>query len=280
MLNPHNLDVNEMHSPGGVARSTVGLWRWRRLIVALARREFRAHYAGSVLGAAWAILEPAVQFGLYLVLFSVLLGMRLESTPSVGSFGLYLVGGLVPFMALQEGVVRAASFARANASLMRHVQVPIEVLLAGSLVAVMARHALAFGLVLIAGTALGSVVPAQLLWLLLGFPLLVLGTWGAALGLVVAGAFLPDLTHVLGTAMTVVFFLSPIVYPETALPAAVVPWLAANPVVGLLDTFRSGLMGAPVTAVRLGVTVVAAATIFFFGSALFARKVDAVRDIV
>ena len=119
------------------------LWRWRRLVGELARRDFKARYAGSVLGGAWSVLEPLVQFGLYLTVFGVFLGMRLEGKAGVGNFGLYLISGLVPFAAFQESVTRATGLARERAQLVRHVNVPLEVLLAGTLAAVFARNGVA-----------------------------------------------------------------------------------------------------------------------------------------
>jgi len=126
------------------------VWRWRRLVRELARRDFKARYAGSALGVTWSVLEPLIQFGLYLVVFSVFLGMRFEDNPRVGSFGLYLVSGLVPYLAFQESVHRATGLARAEAGLVRHVNAPLEVLLAGSLVSIFVRFGIAFLLVVAA----------------------------------------------------------------------------------------------------------------------------------
>ncbi len=256
------------------------LWHWRHLVVAFARREFRARYAGSVLGAAWAFLEPAVQFGLYLLVFSYFLGMRLEGRGSVGSFGFYLVGGMIPYLAIQESLVRAAGLARANAPVVRHVSVPLEALLAGTLLSVFVRHALAFALVLAVAAVSGALVLAQLPWLAVGVVVLVVGTYGLALLLVPAGAFLPDLVQVVTTVTTVLFFVTPIVYPPSALPAAARPWVLANPLVALLDTFRAGLVGLPVDPRRVAVAAGTAVLLTVAGAAVFGRRASAARDIV
>lgn len=256
------------------------VWRWRRLVKELARREFHARYAGSALGAAWAVLEPAVQFGLYLTVFSYFLGMRLEGRPDVGSFGLYLVSGLVPFLALQEALSRATSLVRGNAGLVRHVNVPIEVLLAGSLLAVVWRYAIALGLVLLAALALGSLSLLHLPWLIVGVALLLLGVWGAALLLATAGAFLPDLAQVVGTAMMVLFFLTPVVYTEHQLPSKAAKWLVLNPLLGMLEAFRAGVIGGSVSSARLALSGVAAVAVAVLGSLVFVRRAAAVRDLV
>jgi ABC-type polysaccharide/polyol phosphate export permease len=93
----------------------------RRTVIELARRDFRARYAGSVLGLTWSVLEPMVQFGLYFVVFSSFLGMRFVTASGVNMTGFYLVGGLIPYLALQEMLVRAAGLVRGSAQLIRHV---------------------------------------------------------------------------------------------------------------------------------------------------------------
>lgn len=256
------------------------VWRWRRLVRELARREFVARYAGSALGVAWSVLEPLIQLGLYLVVFSVFLGMRFEDNSGVGFSGLYLVCGLVPYLAFQESVNRATGLARAEAGLVRHVNAPLEVFLAGSLAAILVRFAIALLLVVAVAVSAGTVHWAQLPWAAVGLLLLVLGSWGAALALVPAGAFMPDLPQVVGTATTVLFFLTPIVYPARLIPEAISWWLVANPLVGLLDTFRAGLVGGMVVPSRVAVTVAAVLCVNLLGAAIFTRRARAVRDLV
>ena len=279
MLNPHRSDVNAVPATrAGLAR-TAQLWRRRALVIRLARHDFRARYAGSALGLLWAVLEPAVQFGLYLVVFSVFLGMRLAQSPGVTSFGFYLVSGLVPFLAFQESVALAVGYARTSAGLIRHVRVPVEVHLGGAIIAVLARYAIALGLVLAAAVVAGVVKWASLPWLLVGVALLLGLVWGCALTLYCVGAFLPDVVQGVGTAMMVLFFLTPVVYPESALPASVRPWLAVNPLIGMLDAFRAGLVGAELVPVRLVTAALAALAALGVGAAVFDRREAAVRDL-
>lgn len=261
-----------------ISTLTTVLQNWNT-VRELARREIRARYAGSVLGLTWSVLEPVVQFGLYFVVFSGFLGMKFVTPAGVNMTGFYLVGGLIPYLALQEMLVRAAGLVRANAQLIRHVVIPIEVLLAGALLAVLARYAIAFGLAMGVAVALGGLAWAQLPWLLLGGILLVLGAWGLSLLLVPLGAFLPDVVQVVGTTMMAMFFLTPVVYPETQLPASVARWLVVNPLVGLLDTFRAALTGQSVSLVRTGVTVAAVVVFAGIGSLVFSRRGAALRDL-
>ena len=256
----------------------VVLRNWR-IVSELARRDFRARYAGSALGLAWSAVEPAVQFGLYFVVFSGFLGMKFVTAAGVNMTGFYLVGGLIPYLALQESLIRAAGLVRGSAQLIRHVVVPIEVLLAGALLAVLARHAIALGLALAVAISLGAMAWLQLPWLLLGIGLLIAGVWGVSLLLVPLGAFLSDTVQVVGTGMMALFFLTPVVYPESQLPPAVARWLMVNPLVGLLDTFRAVLTGQPPSLARTAVTAAAVVIFVAIGSLVFSRRAAALRDL-
>lgn len=255
------------------------LWRWRRLVGELARRDFHARYAGSAIGAAWSVLEPLVQFGLYLAVFGVFLGMRLEGRAGVGNFGLYLISGLVPFAAFQESIMRATGLARERAQLVRHVNVPLEVLLAGTLAAIFARQGVALVIVFTVAVAAGTVTAAGLLWLLGGVAVLTVAVFGLALGLVVAGAFLPDLAQIVGTGTMVLFFLTPIVYPASQVPHALARYMPANPMWGILRCFRAGLVGEPPGVASFAVAAGWAAVFFAFGSLVFEARRREVPDL-
>ncbi len=260
-------------------RIILQVWRWRRLVLELAKRDFRARYAGSALGVAWSVLEPLVQFGLYLTVFGIFLGMRLEGRAGVGNFGLYLISGLVPFGAFQEAIGRATGLVRERAQLVRHVNVPLEVLLAGMLVAVFARHGVALGLVAVVAAASGGLTLAGIPWLAGGLVVLAAGVFGLALALVVAGAYLPDLAQVVGTATMVLFFLSPIVYPASQVPARLARLMPLNPLWGTLRCFRAGLVGEAPDAAALALAAAFALACLVLGTAVFEARRHQVPDL-
>jgi lipopolysaccharide transport system permease protein len=256
------------------------VWRWRKLIRELALREVRARHAGSVLGAAWSVLEPLIQFALYLTVFSYFLGMRLEGRSDVGSFALYLVAGLVPFQTLQECLGRAASLVRQQAGLVRYVNVPLEVLVAAALLAIALRHAVMFALVVVAAVAFGTVSWAGVPLLAAGALVLVVAIVGLSLILVPAGAYLPDLPQVVATATSVLFFMTPIVYLESVVPAVARPLLDGNPLVGVVEAFRAAIIGGAVEPLRLAYSAAAAAALLALGVVVYDARSRAVRDLV
>jgi lipopolysaccharide transport system permease protein len=256
------------------------VWRHRGLARDLAWRDFRARYAGSVLGVAWAFLEPAVQFTLYLFVFAGILGTRFASGPGVASYGLFLLCGLVPFLAFQEIVIRAVTLVRDQAALVRHVSVPLVVMLVGSLLAVLLRHAVALGLVVVITAVAGTVALGKVLWLPLAIVLLLGMALGLALLLLPVGAYVPDAVPLVTSGLSIAFFMSPIVYAESAVPPRIAAWLQVNPLLGVLQMFRAGLLGTEVRPVNVAVSVAAALLALVLGSWFFVARERSVRDVV
>lgn len=260
--------------------TVASVWRWRRLVRELARRDFQARYAGSLLGAAWAVLQPAVHFGLYWVVFDRLLGTRLASGDGVGPFALYLLSGLVPYLALQEMLQRAVGLAHEQAALIRHVNVPVEVLVSGALLGVVARQMVALVIVAAACGVVGTLGVAQLPALLLGLGMLLVAGWGVALTLFVVGAYVPDSQQVVAVGSMVALFATPIVYREEAVPAHLRGWFDLNPLTGLVDLFRVGLVGGAISSRRTALAGAVAVLCVGVGLWALRRRAASVRDVV
>ena len=257
-----------------------GAWQQRWMVLQVARREFRSRYASSSLGLAWTVVEPLVQFLLYYFLFGMVLGTRLESGAGRGGFGLSLFVGLVPFLALQECVVRTASLGRTHAPLIRHVRMPASALVAGTIGAVMARYSVFLVVGAAACVASGTVAATRLPWLAVGIIVLIAWCWGLGLMLLPAGAYLPDLANAAPTVMTIAFFLTPVVYPPEVVPARLQEWLAFHPILGVVDLFRHALIGTGLQASNAVSAIVMAGVFCALGSLIYAKRAASLADVV
>ena len=229
--------------------ATVGEYRF--LLLQLARRGFAVRHAGNYLGWLWTPLSTIVQFALFMVVFSMImeikiqgLGIDLARRPPVG-FGVYLITGLVPFLALNDAVLRAARVFRAHVNLVQRVRFPAEVLVLGDVLGALLHHVVALLLVVGLCAALGHLGLVGLPWLAAG--LLLLALWIAGLSLVasVVGALLPDITEALALVLQVAFYAAPIVYPLAMVEnPAVRSLVELNPLTPLVGVLRAGLLGA------------------------------------
>jgi len=244
----------------------------RYLLLQLTRRAFTARHAGTVLGWGWSLVTTLVQFGILWFVFGRVLGVRVGAD-GTGNFALYLLAGLVPFLALSDAVLRSAGLLRQNAALVCRVRFPVEVLVVGDVLASAAHQALAMVLVIGLCAVKGVFVPASVGWLLGGGAVVLL--WMVGLGLVVAaaGAFLPDLGEGLGLGMQVVFYGAPIVYPLSLVPGGWMRTLVeANPVTQIAGAARAALLGmAPPRMGALVALAVAGVALVWIGEAVVER---------
>jgi lipopolysaccharide transport system permease protein len=173
--------------------------------------------------------------------------------------------GLVPFLALNDVVLRAARVFRAHATLVQRVRFPAEVLVVGDVLGTLMHHGVALVIVVGYCGLKGHVGVEALPWMALGIALAVLWILGLSLVVSVLGAFLPDVAEVLTVVLQIGFYGAPIVYPLSLIKHEVLLLIIQlNPLTQLIGVIRAGLISAappPLAAVAamavVGVALVA-----------------------
>ncbi|HEX2122433.1 MAG TPA: ABC transporter permease [Thermoanaerobaculia bacterium] len=245
------------------------------LLRELVKRDLAARFAGSTLGRAWAIAQP---LGLILVFWFVF------STMVPRTFGTgreayihFLVAGLIPWLAIAEGIGRSATSIIENGSIVKRMAFRSELLVvvpnAAAILLELVALSIAFAF---ASVDLGI---SRLLWVL---PLALLLQFGLQLGIgwmvAVMQVFFRDIAQVLGFALTIVFYLSPILYPPTDRFAAIFHW---NPVTPLVGLFRSAMLAAPLpSASSIVFLLVVVAAVVSLGLLVFRRAEATLADYV
>lgn len=260
----------------------------RFLLGQLAWRAFAARHAGSYLGWLWTPIATLIQFALFMVVFSAImeikidgLGIDLARRPPVG-FGLFLITGLVPFLALNDAALRASRVFRTHSSLVQRVRMPAEVLVVGDVLGAVMHHAISFVVVFAICVVGGHTGVLNLPWLIAAAALFAL--WMVGLGLVssVLGAVLPDIPEALALAMQVVFYGAPIVYPLSLVPEGFLTSLVnANPMTPLVELARTGLISsAPPSSTSLIWMTLAGVLLVVAGSAALDRYRFTIADLL
>lgn len=202
-----------------------------QLVFQLARRQVSMRYKESALGIVWSVLVPLCLLAIYGVVYGVIFASK-WTTPdgTQGPFALYIFSGIIAFNLFAEIVTSATTLVQANATLIKRTTVSTRVLpLASSLSALFT-----FGLSAIAFVIMYAVLAGVPPWTALLTPLLLVPLWLLCLGfsflLSALAAYFRDLGQIVPLATTAVLFLSPVFYPETAIPDRLRPIvLAASP---------------------------------------------------
>lgn len=233
---------------------------FRELLGSFIRRELRQRYVGTVFGRLWPIMQPLMVLGVYYLVFVRILNMRLTNEhwdrifepygdPKAVStqFSLLLLcGGLIPWLATAEYLMRCTNVVLENANLVKKIAFPSEILplyLLGSAAVNLLVMLAVF--VLLAWTA--TPFQAPLVWTL---PLTILmhGAFLVGLGFILAttNVFIRDMNQLVPIVVNLWFFLTPIVYVKELLPAetaAALGWIfAVNPFAWFVDLYRWALV--------------------------------------
>jgi lipopolysaccharide transport system permease protein len=253
------------------------LWQYRELLAFFVWRDLKVRYRQTLLGAAWAVLQPFIT----MVVFSVFLG-RLVGVPSDGvPYPLFAFAALVPWTFVSQGVSQSANSLVGNQNLIKKVYFPRLVIPCAAVLAGLADFAIAF-VVLVAMMLAYAIVPgAAILWVPL---FLLLGTTtalAAGLWLSALNVRYRDVRYVVPFFLQVWLFATPVAYPSSLVAE---PWrtlYALNPMAGVVEGFRWALLGtggmpAGMLLVSSAVAVVVLAT----GAWYFRRAEATFADVV
>lgn len=262
---------------------TASLWRNRALIFTLVQREVLGRYRGSILGVLWSFFNPVLMLAVYTFVFSVVFQARWGSgtSGSKAEFALILFAGILVFNLFAECINRAPSLILGNASYVKKVVFPLEVLPWVSFGAASFHALISLGIWLLFSLfVFGQPHLTVLLFPLLLLPLTLL-TMGLSWLLASLGVYLRDVTQVVGIVITICMFLTPLFYPLSAIPEAYRGVLSLNPLTLIIEQARDLLIfGKGMAWKQFGLLTFLSAVIAWFGFAWFQKTRKGFADVL
>jgi lipopolysaccharide transport system permease protein len=219
-----------------------GLWRYRSFILGMTRREFQARYLGSVLGSLWAILNPLTMIFIYTVVFGQVMRARVPGVEDGIGYGVFLCAGVLTWGMFTEILQRSVNVFLEQANLLKKMNFPRASLPAIVLLSAVVNFSIVFGILILFLIATGRFPGAPLLAF---FPLLVLQqslALGLGVALGVVNVFFRDVAHVVGIALQLWFWFTPIVYPAKVLGEGARAWIALNPMTDIALGYQDILL--------------------------------------
>jgi len=253
------------------------LWWHRELLYFLTWRDVKVRYKQSVLGAAWAVLQPF----LTMLIFSVFFG-HFAHIPSDGvPYPVFSFAGLVPWTFFANSMTTGANSVVLNPELVTKVYFPRVMLPTAAILA--GAFDLAIALVVLAAMILfyGIVPGPHVLLLLPLFLLLFVTTLGVALWLSALSVAYRDVQSALPFLLQMWLFATPIAYPSSLVP---LPWrtlMGLNPMAGVVEGLRWALLGTqPAPGPLVWVSAAAALALFVTGLLYFQRVEGRFADVI
>ncbi|WP_054264437.1 ABC transporter permease [Massilia antarctica] len=219
-----------------------GVWRYRGFVLGSVKREFQSKYRNSLFGALWTVLNPLAMITVYTVIFSEVMGSRLQGVDTTFAYSIYLCAGALTWGLFAEITTRAQTVFIENANLIKKLQFPRICLPIIVVLNACVNFAIIFGLFTLflvwSGTFPGAVY-------LLLFPVLalqILFSIGLGMVLGVLNVFFRDVGQFFSILLQFWFWFTPIVYPVTALPKPIRELLVFNPMAAVIGAYQTILV--------------------------------------
>ncbi len=249
-------ELIEIRPSLGIGRTLMDFWRHRELLYFLVWKDIKVKYKQTLLGAAWAVLQPL----LGMLLFTLLFG-RIARLPSDGMpYPIFYYSALVVWTYFSTALLMASNSVIADKQLITKVYFPRVLLPAGSVLAALLDLMVAS--MILVGMLIYYHMPLTygLLLLPVVLLLLVIFAFAVALSLAALNVSYRDVRYALPFLVQLWFFASPIVYPLSIVPKDYAWIVSLNPMVGVIELTRAIVADRPIpwdaVAVSVGATVV------------------------
>jgi lipopolysaccharide transport system permease protein len=233
-MSAHHLGVRNNFGLADVVTAMGELWRRRELLWHMTIRHLRGQYKQSILGYAWTVVNPLSQMLILTFVFSHLVRIQTPGVP----YALFLLMGLLPWNFFAAAISSATGSVAGAASLVTKVYFPREIL---PIAAILTKVVdLAVGMAILAGLMayFGHPPAWTSVWVPLLFLIQLVFTVGLALPLAGLNLYFHDVSFLVGVALTLWFYLTPVLYPVDVVPARYEWLFSANPPALFIEGYR------------------------------------------
>ena len=243
--------------------------RHRDLVRALVARDLKVRYRRSTIGFLWTMLYPLLTMLVLEAVFSGVFRLKIESYPA------YVLSGILFWNFFSQSVVSSMNSLRGNASLLQKVPVPKAVFPLATVLSGVVNLAFALVPLLIILIATGHHLSSALMFVPVSIMVVAAFTLGAGLLLSPLALFFTDTVEIVGVALTLVLYLTPVFYPISIVPDRVRKIVEYNPLQMILKVFRDPIYGGAIPGMLdVSAAVVSAAVMLACGILVFRRSSD------
>ncbi|MBN1954935.1 MAG: ABC transporter permease [Anaerolineae bacterium] len=264
-------------SRGWISLRLGELWEYRDLLYFFTWRDVKVRYKQTVLGAAWAIIQPFFTMVVFSIFFGQLAGISSDGVP----YPVFAYAALVPWTYFANALTQAGNSLVQHERIITKVYFPRLLLPISSVIGGLIDFAIAF-VVLLGMMLVYGILPTAAVWTLpLFFLLAVLTALGVGLWLAALNVEYRDVRYAIPFLIQFWMFATPIAYPSSLVPERWRALYGLNPMAGVIEGFRWALLGqtdppGPLLAVSAAMVVVLLLSGLFY----FRRMEKTFADVV
>tara|TARA_Y100000588_G_scaffold89019_1_gene95428 strand:- start:55153 stop:56013 length:861 start_codon:yes stop_codon:yes gene_type:complete len=252
------------------------LWDYRDLLYFLVWRDIKVRYAQSALGIGWAVIQPVF----FMIVFTFVFGELAKIDSDGVPYPIFSFAALVPWTYFATSMTGATESLISNARMLSKVYFPRLMMPFSAVLARLIDFAIAL-LLLLALMVWFKTIPS--IWALI-LPvvtiIMILSATGAGMWLTALAIQYRDIKYGISFAVQLLMFTSPVVYPASLVPDEYRLVYAINPMVGVIESFRSALLTTnPMPWDLLGMSILVATILFISGLVYFRRTERIFADV-
>jgi len=248
------------------------IWRYRHFVMSSIRNDLRSRFARSKLGAVWMILQPLAQVAIYSLVLSRVMAAKLPGVDNAYAYSIYLLAGMQGWSLFNEIVSRSLTVFVDNGRLLKKIVFPrvcLPIITVGS---ALVNNAMLFVVMVVVFATLGHFPAVALLWM----PVLMLVTAAFSLGLGlllgVLNVFVRDIAQFMMVVLQLWFWMTPVVYMESIIPAQLRSFMQFNPMYWIVSGYQDVLVYGRSPEIANFLPVLVATVVLLIVSLLLFRK--------
>lgn len=265
---------------GWVSLNLRELWEYRELLYFLTWRDIKVRYKQTVLGVAWAVLQPVMTMIVFTIFFNNLAGITLDGAPYPVSF----YTAIVPWTFFAGGLTMSSNSLVSGANLLKKVYFPRLVMPLSTVFAGGVDFLIAFGVLLLMMVVYGIAPTLNIIFLPLFILLALITALGVGLWLSAMNVQFRDVRYTIPFLVQIWFISTPVAYSSSEIENETYQAIyGINPMVGVVEGFRWALLGsdsAPAPGSMVLVSILVALAIFVSGLFYFKRMEKTFADVV
>lgn len=224
--------------PGWQALNLRELWQYRDLLYFLVWRDIKSRYAQSVLGVGWAIIQPVFNMLVFTIIFGNLASVSSDGVP----YAIFNFAALVPWTYFANALSGAATSLVTSSSMISKVYFPRLLIPLAPALGKLVDFAIAMAILLLLMVWFPVTPNLNVLALPLLVLIMILAASGAGMWLTALSIQYRDISYALSFIIQMLMYASPVVYPASSVPAQFRLLYGINPMVGVIEGFRSAFL--------------------------------------
>ncbi len=247
------------------------IWAYRELLYFFVWRDIKVRYKQTAIGAAWAVIQPLLMVIVFTLLFSSIAGISYPVAAPV-----YIYAGMLPWNLFAKGLSEGGTSLVANQRLVTKVYFPRLILPAAAVISGLVDFSIAFAVFIGLMLYFGVMPTILVVTLPLFVAVAILAAVGIACWLSAVDARYRDVRYTLPFITQFWFFVTPVVYPLSRIPANWQWLVALNPMTGVVDGFRWALLGEAISFDLTLLLSLLLVTVVFVGGLFYFRRAERV----